>query len=149
MSSSVSHRDRANKNDKTMQCLRDNNVNKIHSDWIIPIACYKAFHLIEAFCSSVNEHFTSHNARLDFIKHRQEFTQSRNKEPSIYHSVHLLTGLCQHAMDMHDGLFDKPSDQWAKYFDGMTETEIIQTHLRRIESFARNYGIETISEQRH
>jgi hypothetical protein len=148
MGTSISHRDRANKNDKTMQCLRDNNVNKIHNDWIIPIACYKAFHLIEAFCDSVNEHFISHNTRLDFIKRQQKFTQSHNNEPSVYTSLLLLTGLCQHAMDMHDGIFDEPSNKWKKYFDGAMETEIIQKHLRRIESFARNCGVSTISEQR-
>jgi hypothetical protein len=147
MGSFVSHCDRANKNDKTMQCLRDNNVNRIHNDWIIPIACYKAFNLVEAICDSVNKHFTSHNERLDFLKHQPEFTTPRNDGTDIYSSVHLLTGLCLHAMEMHDGIFDKLLDQWAKYFNGMTEKEVIQTHLRRIESFARNHGIEFIAEQ--
>jgi hypothetical protein len=149
MGSSVSHCDRANKNDKTMQCLRDNNVNRMHNDWIIPIACYKAFHLVEAFCDSVGKHFTSHNERLNFIKHRQEFTTPHNDGVDIYKSVYTLTYLCVHAMNIHDGIFSEPSVKWKKYFDGAMETEIIQTHLRRIESFARNCGIETISEQRH
>ena len=141
---SIKHTYRASRNERTLQCLLDNNVSREHGEWIVPIACFKAIHLIEAYCASTDKHFDSHESRLDYVKRLEEFTRKDQNGEDVYASFHFLTRLCQHAMDVHNGLYVMPMDDMKKYFEGCLNRDVINKHLRKIESFANHHGI-TIS----
>ena len=143
MGQSIEHRHRASRNEQTLHCLLENNNRREHGEWIVPIAGFKAIHLVEAYCATAGQHFVSHEARLDFVKRVVEFTREDREGESAYLSFHFLTMLCQHAMEIHNGIVMMPSDEQKKFFDGLLKQEVIEKHLRKVESFANHHGITT------
>jgi hypothetical protein len=142
----IDHADRASRNEQTLRCLLDHNQHHEHGEWIVPIACFKAIHLIEAYCAANGHHFCSHEDRLAYLKRHQEFSQEDQNGEIAYDSFHFLTMLGQHAMDIHNGLVARPTDELKKFFEGCLVRDVLDKHLRKIETFANHHGVPAIAE---
>jgi len=136
----IEHMERARRNEQTLKCLLEKD-SRNHGEWIVPIAYFKAVNLIDAHYASANKHFDSDKDRLEYVKRCPDFTAKLpNSEDTYYASFLILLTLCQHAMDMHHGRFAMPK-HLNKFFEERLKSEVIEKHLRKIESFANHHGI--------
>ena len=83
----------------------------------------------------------AHESRLNYLKRQKDFTREDKNGDNTYNSFYFLTRLCKHAMDVHNGRFIVPMDEMKMYFEGCLNRDVIERHLRKIETFANHHGI--------